>query len=101
VPLALAGYSFGAWAALTAAAEVAGLAHVVAIAPPIAFGEWEFLGTLRVPVTVIVGDRDQYCDVTRVASLRDPLAIRIIRGADHFLSGHEGAVAAAVVTALG
>jgi hypothetical protein len=99
-PLVLVGYSFGAWAALTAAGETPDLAHVVAIAPPIAFGEWEFLRALRVPVTVIVGDRDQYCDATRVATLRTGLPVQVLRHADHFLAGREDEVAAAVVAAL-
>jgi len=99
-PLALAGYSFGAWAALNAAALIPDVAHVVAVGPPIAFGDWAFLRTLAVPVTVVVGDRDQYCDVPRLRSLRENLPVHVLHHADHFLAGREDEVAAAVVSAL-
>ena len=100
-PLVLAGYSFGAWAASTAAVDLPDVAHVVAIAPPLAFGDWAFLRTLRAPVTAIVGDRDQYCDVGRLRSLRKGMPVHVLRGADHFLAGRDDEIGAAVAAALG
>lgn len=99
-PLVLAGYSFGAWAALNAATELPDVAHVVAIAPPLAFGDWAFLRTVPACVTAIVGDRDQYCDVDRLRSLREGMPVHVLHGADHFLAGRDDEIGAAVVLAL-
>jgi alpha/beta superfamily hydrolase len=98
--LVLVGYSFGSVAALHAAATMRGVQHVVAVGPPTAFGDWAFLRTLDVPVTVVVGDRDQYCDVPAVGALRAGMPVHVIRGADHFFAGREAEIGAAVVAAV-
>jgi hypothetical protein len=100
VPLALVGYSFGAWAALRAAADGCPARRIVAIGPPLAFLDWSFLGALGVPVDVLVGDRDQFCDAARLGQLPAGIGRRIIRGADHFFGGHEAEVAPAVADCL-
>jgi uncharacterized protein len=100
-PLALVGYSFGAWVALRAAHEGAEVAHVVAVAPPLAFLDWAFLPALRVPVAFVVGDADQFCDGGRLRRVPEAIRVRVLAGADHFLVGREADVAAAVVTELG
>jgi alpha/beta superfamily hydrolase len=103
-PLALVGYSFGAWVALRVACEGATAGTVVAIAPPLAFFDWDFLAALPVPTTFVVGDRDQYCPPDRLGAVRAAHRARIgvcaLAGADHFLGGREGEVAAAVLAAL-
>jgi len=101
VPLALVGYSFGAWVALRAAHEGADVAHVVAVAPPLAFLDWACLRALRVPVAFVVGDADQFCDGGRLGRLPETIRVRVLAGADHFLVGREADVAAAVATELG
>ena len=100
-PLALVGYSFGAWVALRAAHEGAEVAHVVAVGPPLAFLDWAFLPALRVPVAFVVGDADQYCDSGRLRRVAETIRVRVLAGADHFFVGREADVAAAVVTELG
>jgi uncharacterized protein len=74
-PLAIVGYSFGAWAGARAACDIGGVSRVVAIAPPLGFFDWSFAGSLPAPLAVIVGDRP-------VLPARAPRAARI-RGADH------------------
>jgi hypothetical protein len=104
--LALVGYSFGAWAALRAAVDSPWrVRHVVAVGPPLAFLDWDFLAGLAVPVTFVVGDRDQFCPPSRLREVlgteKVSIAHRPIPGADHFFGGRTDAVAAAAADVLG
>ncbi len=93
VPLAIVGYSFGSWVGALAALEDDAIARVVAIAPPVDLIDWTFARSLRVPYSIVVGDRDQYCTLSRL----DPGPERVIlKGADHFLAGRYTDVATAV-----
>lgn len=102
--LAVVGYSFGALVGTRAATRSPRIARVVAIAPPTSFLPWDFAAQLRVPLTIVVGDHDQYCppDARRAleASAGGGAQTIVLAGADHFLAGREDEVAAAVVTAL-
>jgi len=102
LPLAIVGYSFGAWVGTLAARELPRVARVVAIGPPLVFFDWDAAATLRQPLAVVVGDRDQYCapDALRrfAAALR--VAVTTIVGADHFFGGREREVGEAVLTHL-
>ena len=100
-PLAIVGYSFGAWVGAMAACGLPRPTRVVLVAPPLAFWDFGFVADLGRPVDVIVGDRDQYCPSDALARL--PAAVRVDRvpGADHFLSGREADVARRVVAARG
>ena len=103
--LALVGYSFGAWAALGAAAGMIGqVRQLVAVGPPLAFLDWSMLGTTSLPVTFVVGDRDQFCPPDRLAAVLESsgnrIACRRLGGADHFLVGREGEVGAMVAELL-
>jgi len=103
-PRLVAGYSFGAWAGAMAARDLGDLHRIVAVAPPLAFFDWGFAATLRAPLVVVVGDRDQYCPRNRLDALVENCggraSVTIVAGADHFLAGREGDVAAAVRAAL-
>jgi uncharacterized protein len=104
VPLALVGYSFGAWVALQLAARAdPRVACAVGVGPPLAFFAWEFVGDIAPPVTLVVGDRDQYCPPARLTAVRTrgrtPVTVVPVPGADHFLVGDETRVADAVCAA--
>ncbi|HEV7731066.1 MAG TPA: alpha/beta fold hydrolase [Candidatus Binatia bacterium] len=96
VPIIVVGYSFGSWVGAQAAAGAPDVTRMIAVAPPITFFDWTFATTLRVPLAVVVGDRDQFCPLARLEKLTIPTEKAIIQGADHFFAGHTAAVAAAV-----
>ena len=105
VPIALVGYSFGAWIACrTVAADPRGVERVVAIAPPLDLLDPMALARVAVPVCVIVGDRDAYCSPGRVRALAEASGglVRgdIVHGADHFFAERDDEVAARVLAAL-
>ncbi len=75
---------------------------MIAIAPPLGFFEWEFGASLRIPLAIIVGDRDQYCPAERLRALvaTTHADLTVLAGADHFLAGRDDEVAAAVRSRL-
>ncbi|MFN2377969.1 MAG: alpha/beta hydrolase [Candidatus Binatia bacterium] len=104
--VAIAGYSFGSVIALRLAAEnaaaAAKVAAVAAIAPPLVMFDAAGLAAgLRIPLLVMAGDRDTYCPRPDFESLRERLPASaeavVVPGADHFFSGREADVAAAVL----
>jgi uncharacterized protein len=97
-PLAIVGYSFGAWAGARAARDVDDVSRVIAVAPPLGFFDWAFVADLRMPLAVIVGDRDQYCPPDRLQALTVTARadITTIPGADHFFAGRDDEVMAAI-----
>ena len=96
--LGLAGYSFGALVALSAAEERA--RALAAISPP-AGGLSP--ATLRrgIPTLLVSGDRDDISPSLRLpemaASLGPPCEIRSVAGADHFWWGYEETLATVVL----
>jgi uncharacterized protein len=100
----LAGYSFGAIAAVKAAAIVNEVGSVVAVALPIGMIDPSALGMIAKPVVLLAGDRDSYCPTEHLAALAERLGtaarLKIIPGADHFFGGREPEIAAALDAAL-
>ncbi len=86
----LAGFSFGAWVALRAAAPAAA-ARLVTVAPPV--GRWDFSGipTPSCPWLVVQGDRDELVDAAKVeawAREQQPRPqLALLPGAEHFFHG--------------
>lgn len=87
LPLWLGGFSFGAWIALQAHAELTP-GRLITIAPPV--GRWDF-SSVRAPACpwlCVQGDRDELVDAVAVATwvtALDP-TVRLVRlaEADHF-----------------
>ena len=96
--LGLAGYSFGALVALSAADERVGA--LAAVSPPA--GGLDPASLRRgIPTLLVSGDRDDISPSLRLpemtASLGPPCEIRSVAGADHFWWGHEETLATVVL----
>jgi alpha/beta superfamily hydrolase len=96
VPLALAGYSFGAAVVTTLVATgdpTKELAGIALIAPPLAMARttpWPALANFGGPVLVVAGDADHVCPTTELDALARAVpkaTVRTIPGADHFFLG--------------
>lgn len=91
--IALAGYSFGAMAAIRAAASLPDLRALILIALPLRMAAGDALDKLAVPVILAAGDSDDYCPATQLETLQQTLGsrgqVQIIRGSDHFFGGYE------------
>lgn len=98
--ITLAGYSFGALVGLKAGMSMEEVDRLIAVAPPLAFGVIGFLSQCMKEKLIIAGDRDQFCSLSKLeqalATIADPKRLHLVRGADHFFSGHEESVAEAV-----
>jgi len=91
--IALAGYSFGAMAALNAAPSLPDLAALILIALPLRMAQADALKQFNAPVALAAGDHDNYCPPAQLQALQKALGSRaqmkIIGGADHFFGGYE------------
>jgi alpha/beta superfamily hydrolase len=88
-----AGYSFGALVGLRAGLEMELVSDLIAIAPPIAMTELDFLAGSSKRIALIAGDRDDYCPARKLRTIHerigDQARLRIIEGTDHFFGGFE------------
>ncbi len=92
LPLILVGYSFGAWAGLSAVVQDDRMMGMVAIAPPLELYDFGFLEGSRKRKLLMAGDRDFFCPMTLLENwfenLEEPKSLAIIEGADHFFFSH-------------
>ena len=90
-----------ALAALRAVHAGARVDQAIAVAPPLAFLDWDFLPALELPIVFVAGDRDPYCPSRRLAaSAGSQRRLEVIPGADHFFAGAEEALRHAVARAV-
>jgi alpha/beta superfamily hydrolase len=98
--IVLAGYSFGAMAAMNAAATLTDLGALILIALPLRMAEADALKQFNAPVVLAAGDHDNYCPPAQLQALHQALGsraqLKIIHGADHFFGGYEGELADAL-----
>jgi len=87
-----AGYSFGCYVALRAAADYPGVNALIGIAPPITTRDFEFLTKEKRPKLLVAGDRDSFCPRKRLEELLrrvpEPKRWVVVPGADHFTVGN-------------
>ena len=89
-PLAVIGYSFGAWAGGRLACSHDRVSGMVLIAPPLSFYDFGFLGVCPKTLLLVAGSRDPYCpreEFEALAAGIPGVQARVIEGADHFFFG--------------
>jgi uncharacterized protein len=100
----LAGYSFGALAAIAAAPVISNLGALVLVALPIRMADPAALKKFQRSVVLASGDSDTYCPAAQLEALHRDLGarsqLRIIEGADHFFGGFEEELAEAIESML-
>jgi alpha/beta superfamily hydrolase len=89
----LAGYSFGAMAAMTAAPRLSQLAALTLIALPLQMVDTAALAQFTRPIILAAGDNDNYCPTRQLEApgreLGPRAQVKLIAGADHFFGGYE------------
>ena len=96
LPILFAGFSFGAAVGLRAAAVHERVKGLILVGTPVnAEGRvysYELLHESTLPKLMVSGDRDQFAGVAQLetifAAAAEPKRLVVIRGADHFFSGH-------------
>ena len=103
--IGLAGYSAGAGFALPVGSDDARIKALVAISPPLATFDFEFLKNCPKPKCLIMGDKDDLISAQELlefcGSLPEPKECETIVGADHFWWGYESQLAARVIAFFG
>ena len=93
LPLALAGFSFGARVGLEVGVRDARVRHLIGIGTPVNMYDFGFLEDCRKPLLLVHGERDEHGDVGRLRDLARTLhaesraSVRVVPGADHFFEG--------------
>ncbi len=92
----LAGYSFGCWVGLMAAAREDRPMSLVGISPPVDMYDFSFLLNEKRPKLLLAGDNDFVCSTKNflelTAKIPEPKSIITLKGADHFHFGRESQI---------
>lgn len=92
--LDLSGYSFGSWVNALAISEVDTVNRMVMISPPVAFMDFNSVGSIPQIQLVVAGSRDDIAPpelIKKVLPTWNPRAhLEVIDGADHFYLGYTG-----------
>jgi uncharacterized protein len=94
--LVVAGYSFGCWVSLKAAARDNRPTMLVGISPPADVYDFSFLSEEKRPKLLLAGDNDFVCSTRNFQELIDripePKRAVLLPGTDHFHVGGESAI---------
>jgi hypothetical protein len=100
VPVAAAGFSFGAWVAARLAATEPAVGTLVLVGPPVAAYDFSLLRSLATPKLVVQGERDEVCPPADLEAVlptwSPPCALRMVEGAGHFFDRQLAGLAAAL-----
>ncbi len=90
LPVILAGFSFGSFVALRAAAKIQPAA-LITVAPPVRMFDFDALPSISCPWLLIQGDEDEVVDINAVINwvrtLENPPELEIIEASSHFFHG--------------
>jgi alpha/beta superfamily hydrolase len=104
LPLMLVGYSFGARCVIAHAIDDPAVAGVVTIGLPLRIWRFDDLPSLRCPLAVVQGTKDEYGSIEEVETALARLAPRgrlyEVAGASHLFPGRAPEAAALVVDAV-
>lgn len=88
----LGGFSFGAWAMLRAGFQHPGVRSLLAVGTPARFSDFGFLRQCSHPIFFIQGENDEFgspLEIAGLAGYSSPPSLHVvIKGADHFFTGH-------------
>jgi hypothetical protein len=90
LPLAVLGFSFGAWVGLRVGCQDPRIEALVGIGVPLTFYDFEFLADNPRPTLLVAGSEDEHCPrqaMERLARRLPPTtSVRWVDGGDHFFS---------------
>ena len=105
VDLWAAGFSFGAWIALTCGVRDPRVTQLLAIAPPTGRYDFAAVAATTKPTHFIHGDRDELVPVTDMQEFYErvspPKTLTVIEGASHLFEGRVPAVGEAIRNTIG
>jgi hypothetical protein len=106
-PIVLAGFSFGSWVGLRVGCQDARVTRLIGLGLPVdnLNVDFSYLRTCAGPKLVVQGGQDQFGSRANVealfATIQEPKHLVIVDGADHFFTGRQDAVGAAIHDWLG
>lgn len=91
LPVAMMGFSFGAWVGLAVGAADQRVAALVGLGVPVASYDMSYLAPVSKPKLIVQGTDDVYGPRHRILAfyetLAEPKQIHWVEGADHFFTG--------------
>ena len=100
-----AGFSFGAYVALTAGARDDRVSTLIGIAPALRMYDFSEVSASTKPKYFVQGERDELCPLEQMqaffAELPEPKTLVVVPGANHLFNGRVEAVGQAVTEMLG
>ncbi|MBZ5561689.1 MAG: alpha/beta fold hydrolase [Acidobacteriia bacterium] len=100
LPIALLGFSFGAWVGLAAGAVDPRVAALVGLGVPVNHSDMSFLRDVRKPKLIVQATRDEFGPADQIQAFFDSLLeskqIHWVQRVDHFFTGKLDEVQAAI-----
>jgi len=104
-PVALSGYSFGAWVIARCAADLAAVDHAILVAPPVNFVSFDDVGPIPQLAGVVVGEEDELAPPGPVGALvpgwNQAARLSVVKGADHMFWGFDRELQARIEEMIG